>query len=95
MNLIDDFSSYVWSIPLCAKKEACATIQIWHKAVTTQTSDTLSILVTDNGELVSNDMHDWCNTEGINHHLTAPYTSAQNGRAEHLHRMLLGKARAM
>jgi len=95
MNLIDDFSGYVWSIPLRAKKEACAEIQIWHKAVTTQTGNKLRILVTDNGELVSHDIQDWCNREGIDHHLTAPYTSAQNGRAERLHRTLLGKARAM
>ncbi len=72
MNLIDDFSGYVWGILLRAKKEACAPIQIWHKAVTTQTGDKLRILVTDNGELVSNDIHDWCNREGIDHHLTAP-----------------------
>src|SRR5713226_6106841 len=32
---------------------------------------------------------------GIDHQLTAPYTSAQNGHVEHLHRTLLGRARSM
>ncbi len=53
MNLIDDFSGYVWSIPLHAKSEACKAIQIWHKAVTTQTDDAVKILISDNGELVN------------------------------------------
>ena len=95
MNVIDDFSGYVWSIPLRAKSEACSAIQIWHKAVTVQSGDNLRMLVTDNGELVSNSMRDWCQTNGIDHQLTAPHTSAHNGRVERLHRTILGKARAM
>src|SRR6266702_2783311 len=95
MNLIDDFSGYVWSVPLQSKSEACEAIQTWHKAVVTQTGDKLQILVTDNGELVSSNVHDWCNAEGIDHQLTTPYTSAHNGRAECLHRTLLRKACAM
>jgi hypothetical protein len=31
----------------------------------------------------------------IEHQLTAPYTSAHNGRAEHLHRTLMGKVWTM
>jgi hypothetical protein len=57
--------------------------------------DVLHILVTDNGELVSKLMTDFCNLHSIDHQLTAPYTSAQNGHAEHLHRTLAGKARTM
>ena len=81
MNLIDNFSGYVWSIPIRSKGDAFPALQIWHKAVTIQTTRVLQILVTDNGELVSNSMCTWCQTEGIDHQLTAPYTSAQNGRA--------------
>jgi transposase InsO family protein len=95
MNVIDDFSGYVWTIPLRSKAEAFSAIRTWHKAVTVQTGEILRILVTDNGELVSNATRDWCQIEGIDHQLTAPHTSAQNGRAERLHRTILGKARAM
>jgi hypothetical protein len=40
-------------------------------------------------------MHDWCSMHRIKHQTTAPYTSAQNGYAEHLHQTLLGRVRAM
>jgi hypothetical protein len=68
---------------------------LWHKHVTTQSGLPLKSLVTDNSELVSNFMKDWCASLGINHVVTAPYTSAQNGHAEHVHRTILGKACTM
>jgi transposase InsO family protein len=40
-------------------------------------------------------MKEFCALHGIDHQLTAPYTSAQNGRAERLHRTLANKARTM
>ena len=95
MNIIDDFSGYVWSIPLRSKADACTAFQTWHKAVTVQTGDTLRIIVTNNGELVSNAMKQYCDLHGIDHLKTAPYTSAHNGRVERLHRTLAGKARSM
>jgi transposase InsO family protein len=95
LNMIDDFSGYVWSVPLRSKADACVALQTWHKAVTVQSGDILRILVTDNGELVSNSMKEFCALHGIDHQLTAPYTSAQNGRAERLHRTLANKARTM
>ncbi len=55
----------------------------------------LKSLVTDNGELVSNSMNDWCASLGITHIVTAPYTSTQNGHAERVHHTILGKARTM
>jgi transposase InsO family protein len=95
MNVIDDFSSYVWSLPLRSKDEAAPILQSWHRAVENQCGERLKILVTDNGELSSHAMTAWCSLHGIDHQFTAPYTSAQNGRAECLHRTLLNKARAM
>ena len=95
MNLIDDFSGYVWTLPLRSKADAFRTFQIWHKAVTVQTGELLKILVSDNGELISKPMQDWCQLNGVDHQRTAPYTSAHNGRAERLHRTILGKARTM
>jgi len=95
MNVIDDFSSYIWSLPLARKSEAVNVLQAWHCAVENQTGEKLKIIVTDNGELVSNMMTAWYTLHGIHHQLTAPYTSAHNGRAECLHRTVLGKAWAM
>jgi len=95
MNAIDDFTGYVWSLPLRLKSKASDVLRAWHRAVENQSGHKLKILVTDNGELVSNSMKDWCTSLGIDHQLTAPYTSAHNGRAERLHRTLLGRARSM
>jgi hypothetical protein len=95
MNIIDDFSSYVWMIPLKSKDEAAPALQSWHRVVENQCSNRLKILTTDNGELLSNQVAEWCAQAGIEHQLTAPYTSAHNGRAERLHRTLLDKARTM
>ena len=95
MNMIDDFSGYVWTVSLRSKADACSAFQIWHKAVTVQTGHQIRTLVTDNGELISNAMTDFCRSEGIDHLTTAPYTSTQNGRAERLHRTILAKACTM
>jgi len=95
MNVIDDFSSYIWSLPLRNKEEAASVFQLWHCAVENQSGHCLKILVSNNGKLISNSMHEWASTHGVDHQQTAPYMSAQNRCAEHLHCTLLGKARAM
>jgi transposase InsO family protein len=95
MNIIDDYSSFVWSLPLRSKAEAAVALKHWLTAMEVQTPHRLQSFVTDNGELASNHIRDWCSEKGILHLFTAPYTSAQNGRAERLHRTLLDKARAM
>ena len=95
MNIIDDFSSYVWCVLLKHKSDVSTTLQTWHCAVTTQSGLTLKILVTDNGELISASTSHWCDAYGINHQCTAPYMSAQNGHAKHLHHTLFRHAHAM
>jgi len=92
MNVIDDYSSYVWSLPLKSKGEAASILQMWHRAVVNQSEPRLKILVSDNDELVSNSMEEWCARFGIDHQRIAP---AHDGRAACLHRTLLNKARAM
>ena len=85
MNVIDDYSSYVWSIPLCTKDKAATALHIWQRLVENWFSEKLTILITDSCELLSKTVTDWCAELGIEHQLTAPYTSAQNGCAELLH----------
>jgi transposase InsO family protein len=92
MHIIDDFSSYIWSLPLRSKEDVASVFQLWHKHVTTQTGLPLKVLITDNGELVSKSMKEWCLSLGINHIVTAPHTSAQNGHAKRVHRTILRKA---
>ena len=95
MNIIDDYSSYVWTIPLKNKGNAVEALQVWHRIVENQCGERLKIIVTDNGELLSHTVTNWCAKLGIEYLLTAPYTSAHNGRVERLHRTLLEKVRTM
>ena len=95
MNFIDDYSSFVWSLPLCNKSEASTVFKHWLTAVEHQTPHKLKCLITDNGKLTSLQLRELCAERGILHLFTAPYTSTHNGRAERLHRTLMDKARSM
>ena len=81
MNMIDDYSGYIWSFPLKHKSNAITVLWLWHRAVENQSRHKLKILVTNNGKLISNAMSEWCSEHGIDHQTTAPYTSAHNGCA--------------
>ena len=95
MNIIDDYSGYHWTRLLKTKSDAARVLRQWLEATETQSGEWLCYLVTDNGELHSNEMTRWCAERGITHQFTAPHTSAQNGRVKRLHRTLMNKARAM
>jgi len=85
MNVINDFLSYVWSLPLKSKDEAASVLQLWHRTVENQSGHRLKILVSNNGELISKSMQDWASLHGIDHQQTAPYMSTHNGCTEHLY----------
>ena len=95
MNVIDDFSGYHWTRLLKTKGEASHALREWLLVAENQSSEKLCYQVTDNGELRSNIIAQWCAEHGITHQFTAPHTSAQNSRIERLHRTLMNKARAM
>ena len=92
MNIIDDFSSFIWSIPLRSKNDAAPILKTWLTAVELQTPHWLCLFVTDNGELATIQIQNWCHEQGILHLFTVPYMSAHNGHAEHLHHTLMNKA---
>jgi transposase InsO family protein len=95
MDIIDDFSSYAWSIPLAAKSDAFTALQAWERARELETGLKVGIYCSDNGELKSASMQQWLLSCRSQQQFTAPYTSAQNGRVERLHHTLMGKACAM
>ncbi len=95
MNLIDDYSRYNWTHLLKAKSDTFGAFCTWLTATEIQSGKKLCYVLTDNGELCSTDMAHWCADRGITHQFTAPHTSAQNGRVEHLHRTLMDKACTM
>ena len=72
MNVIDDYSSFVWSLPLRSKAEAAFILKYWLITVKLHTKHRLKCLVTDNGELRSLQIQNWCSEHGILHLFTAP-----------------------
>src|SRR5882724_5847123 len=60
-----------------------------------QTGKHVKIFCTDNGgEYTSESFARYLHNEGIHHQTTAPHTSAENGKSEHLHRTIMNHARA-
>jgi hypothetical protein len=59
MNIINDFSGYHWTQLLKTKAEALCVLCKWLRAVEIQSGEKLCYLVTNNGELHSNEMARW------------------------------------
>lgn len=85
MDLIDDFSSYSWSIPLTAKSDAFPALIAWEYTHKLETGLKVGIYCSDNGELKTDAICEWLLTCGTQHQFTVPYTFMQNGRVEYLH----------
>jgi len=95
MNIVDDFTSYPWSVPLKTKDDAFPALMAWQLAWETESGLKVVLYRVDNGELKSNEMDAWLHAHGTQQQFTAPYTSAHIGRVERMHRTLMGKQRAM
>ena len=95
MDIVDDYTSRVWPIPLKRKSDAFDYLIAWERAHELETGLKVGTYITDNGELKSNAMRDWLESRGTNQLFTAPYTSAHIGRVERMHRTLMAKARTM
>jgi len=94
--LIDDFTHYIWTFPLRAKSDVFDCLIAFHAYVRTQFQLPLLALQTNNGKEFDN-LAMRCHYEhhGIVLHLSCPYTSSQNGKAEHIIRTLSDCIRIM
>jgi hypothetical protein len=95
MDILDDYMSKGWSIPLKSKDQAFPELQAWELAREKETGLSVGVYIVDNGELKSKKMEAWIKSCGVQQNFTAPYTSAHIGRVEHRHRTLMAKARTM
>ena len=95
MDIVDDFTSQLWSIPLKNKDDSFPELQAWEQACESETKQKVGMYITDQGELKSDKMREWLKSHGTDQHFTAPYTSAHIGWVEHMHRTLMAKARTM
>jgi hypothetical protein len=95
MDIVDDYTSFPWSIPLKNKDDAFPELKAWELAREAETGLKVGTYITDNGELKSHQMNAWLKSRGTQQRFTAPHTSAHIGRVERMHRTLMAKARTM
>jgi transposase InsO family protein len=86
---LDDFSHYVWTIPLRIKSDVLPTVRAFIAYVHTQFRLPIVALQTDNGcEYDSTAMRLLLSSFGTQLRLSCPYTSQQNGKAERILRTI-------
>lgn len=95
MNIIGNFSSYSWSIGLANKLEAFPKLVRWVSTVELELMRKIVIMRFNNGELKSAKLDVFVASKGIRTQWTAPHTSAQNGRVEHVNHTLQDSVHTM
>lgn len=94
--LIDDHSRYMWSILLKEKGEAFEKLKKFKVMVEQETGAIIKTLRTNRGgEFTSQEFQLFCETHGIQRHLTAPYSPQQNGVVERRNRTLMEMTRSI
>ncbi|KAL0285929.1 UNVERIFIED_CONTAM: Retrovirus-related Pol polyprotein from transposon RE2 [Sesamum angustifolium] len=96
ITFVDDYSRMTWDYLLKDRSQVPTIITSFYNEIYTQFSVNIRILRTDNVlEFVQKSVSDFCNSKGILHQTSCPYTSQQNGVAECKHRHLLDVARTI
>ena len=86
----------MWTILLKEKSDAFAKFKKFKSLVEQESGLKIQTFRTDRGgEFVSQDFDSFCDTHGINGHLTALYTPQQNGVVRKRNRTLMGMARSI
>ncbi|CAH9074982.1 unnamed protein product [Cuscuta epithymum] len=94
--LVDDYSRMMWVYMLKQKNDAFSAFRKYKALVENQTGYNMKILRTDRGgEFQSKEFTSFCEKEGIERHLTAPYTPQQNGVVERRNRTVVAMARSL
>jgi transposase InsO family protein len=94
--LVDDVSRYMWLVLLAMKDEALAAFTTFHARAEAEAGRKIGTLRTDRGgEVMARNFADHCTKQGMQRHLTAPYTPEQNGVMERRNQSVMGMARSM
>jgi hypothetical protein len=83
--VLDDCSHYLWTFPLRLKSDAFPTLTQFFAYVKTQFGVTIKAVQCDNGrEFDNSNSRTFFLTHGVLLHMSCPYTSSQNGKAERI-----------
>ncbi|CAI7793678.1 unnamed protein product [Closterium sp. NIES-54] len=90
LTIVDDHTRAVWAYPLKTKGEvAAAVLKEWMPRAQRESGHKVKVIRTDNGgEFIGADFESVLKKKGIQHQLTVPYNSQQNGVAERFNRTL-------
>jgi hypothetical protein len=81
--IVDDYSHYIWTFPLCLKSYAIVTLHDFYYYTVNQFHLSIQCIQCDNGrEFDNNTLHTFFSYKGILFHFSCPHTSPQNGKAE-------------
>jgi hypothetical protein len=82
--IIDDYSHYTWTFPLCLKSDTFTTISNFFAHVRTQFGASVKAVQCDNGrEFDNSSARTFFLSHGAILCMSCPHTSQQNGKAEH------------
>jgi transposase InsO family protein len=96
LNFIDDHSRQTWTYLLAKKSDALNAFTEWQTLVERQSGCTVKKFITDNGREYTSKLYEkYLLSHGIQHLLTAPYSSAENGVVERSHRTLMSRERSI
>jgi len=91
MIFVDDFSSYVWTVPLRSKDEAAKSLRAWKCAIENVSEHRLKTLVAKDGlPVISQSILDWFASHNIEYQV-----SAHNERTMRIHHMVFENSRAL
>ena len=94
--IIDDHSRYMWTLLLKEKSEAFMRFKGFKRSIEQETCTTIKTFRTDRGgEFTSLEFNSFCEENGIQRHLTAPYSPQQNGVVERRNRTILEMTRSI
>jgi hypothetical protein len=83
--IVDDCSHFLWTFPLRLKSQTFSTLSNFFAYVRTQFGCTIKAVQCDNGrEFDNSSTRAFFLANGVSLHMSCPYTSPQNGKAERI-----------
>jgi hypothetical protein len=83
--ILDDYTHYLWTFPMKLKSDTFTTLSHFFAYVSTQFGRTIKAIQCDNGREFDNSFtRFFLLSNGTQLRMSCPYTSPQNGKAEHI-----------
>jgi transposase InsO family protein len=96
VSFIDEFSKKMWVYSLDKKSEVLTVFEKFKRLVEKESGHSIKFLRTDGGgEYSSVELKMFCETRGISHEITPPYTPQHNGLAKRRNKTIMNTCRTI